>query len=270
MTKEQFEYCPLCGSLYASKYNLPHTDIVCCTSKMCGLTFAKTQPSDEKLHELYNALYYIEGDEGARHAEKPNSDLFKFKQHFSVLDKKIGLRGKRVLDYGCGIGNFLEVAQAHGVSEAMGVEVNERAREIALRKGLRVEEAIAEYNDDVADIVYMNDVIEHLRNPVDTLREIRRVLAPNGVLFVVTMNINGLKARLLKKKWDLVTDPTHFYFYDFKSLCKTLKEAGFNTVSEERFVVNFSHHGLSRRILQRALVNFGLDTGLKLLAWSQN
>ena len=112
----------------------------------------------------------------------------------------------------------------------------------------------------------MNDVIEHLRNPVASLRGIRRVLAQNGMLFIVTMNLNGLKARLLKKKWDLINDPTHFYFFSPISLLRMLREGGYDQVSEERFVVHFSLHGLMRRILQRGLVRVGLDTSLKMLA----
>ena len=163
----------------------------------------------------------------------------------------------------------MEVARDAGVAEAIGVELNERARKKARMKGFRVEKTIDRYGTKVVDLVYMNDVIEHLRDPVATLRKISRILKPNGVLFTVTMNVKGLKARLLNEKWDIITDPTHFYFYNSMSLRRTLKAAGFGRVSEERFVVDFSHHGLPRRILQRVLVKFGLDTSLKMLVWIQ-
>ena len=220
------------------------------------------------MQELYDNLYYLEEDEEASQSEKPNSDFFKFRQHFSALDRKIGLRGKKILDYGCGVGKFLEIARDGGVTEAMGIELNERARKWACGKGFRVEKAIDQYESAIFDLVYMNDVVEHLRDPVAILREVGRVLTSNGILFAVTMNVNGLKARLLKDRWDLIADPTHFYFYNPKSLRRTLKEAGFERVSEERFVVDFSHHNLPRRILQRVLLRFGLDTGLKMLVLS--
>ena len=260
--------CPLCGGPKRKIYELTHATLVRCSNKRCGFVFAEKQPSDQELTRHYTELYYPKSDEMVSVA-KPNSDSFKFAQHFHYLDERIGLQGKRILDYGCGEGNFLEVAKHGGVSDLFGVELNDRGRELAKVKGFSVVESIEQFAPQFFDVVYMNDVIEHLRDPVDVLRKIHTLLSPGGILFVVTMNIKGLKARIRGKKWDLVTDPTHFYFYDRVSLEYSLKLAGFNRAEEALFVVNFSHHGWARRILQRILVLTSLDTGLKFLAWKK-
>ncbi len=266
MNERRFKQCPLCGGEYSHLYDLSHTEVVRCLSNDCGLVFAKSQPSVEDLNKLYNTFLYPEGDSTTRSAPKPNSDKSKFLQHFDMLDKKLTLVGKKVLDYGCGIGNFLEIARDGGVAEAMGIELNDRAREWASNKGFRVEKGIDDYESGIFDLVYMNDVIEHLRDPVASLKEIDRLLAPNGTIFVITINVGGLKARLLKEKWDMIVEATHLYYYDRKSLRRTLVEAGYTHIHEERFFVDFSHHNSLQGIAQRVLIKTGMDSSLKILA----
>ncbi len=178
-------------------------------------------------------------------------------QHFAALDERVGLRGKVVLDYGCGVGNFLEVARRSGV-EPVGLEYDDVARREAEAKGFRVAKTIDELDQGMFDFVYMNDVIEHLRDPVADLREIRLRLKPDGVLFVVTMNMRGLKPRMRGKKWDVVTNPTHLWFYDETSLTVTLHKSGYDKSEVQRWPVHFDHHGGARRLLQTVLQRRGL------------
>jgi len=268
MTSIFHSTCPLCGSPKRKYYVLPHATIVRCYNKSCGFIFTEKQLSDHELTKYYTELYYPEPGKNTS-IPKPNSDSIKFNQHFRYLDKKIGLQGKSVLDFGCGEGNFLKVAWNSGVRNLWGVELSERGRKLAAANGFSVVKSIDQIAPKSMDVVYMNDVIEHLRNPVEELKKIYALLSPGGALFVVTMNIKGLKARLFGKNWGLITDPTHFYFYDRNSLNNTLKLAGFSHIEEARFVLNFSHHGFGRRVLQKALVHTSLDTGLKFLAWKK-
>ena len=258
--------CPLCGAESSLTYRLGHTDIARCRSRDCGLMFTTTQPTESELQGIYNGLYYGEGDITTEAAEMPNSDDYKFRQHAAEIDHLCGLRNKRILDYGCGIGNFLHVAREMGAAEVCGVELNERARRVAHGRGFRVEPTINNFEDEYFDIIYMNDVIEHLRDPVGALKIAKGKLIKNGLLVVITMNVDGAKAKLLRSKWSLITDPTHFYFYNPASLARTLEDAGFEDIELAKWEVDFSHHGFIRKLLQRILVAAGQDTGLKMLA----
>lgn len=266
MNRIKHKSCPLCQGSFIQIYDLPHSQIGKCEQSSCGLVFAESQPSDLDLQNTYNTIYYLENDEDTTRAEKPNSDVLKFEQHFANFDNKLNLEKKTVLDYRCGIGNFLQVARKSGVSQAICVELNKRAREIAQEKGFRVEKSIDQIENASIDFVYMNDVLEHLRDPVVELEKIRRVLSAQGVLVVITLNIYGIKAILLKDKWDLVTNPTHFYFFDRKSLGKVLTAAGYGEIVFLNFYVAFGHHSVLRQIFQRILVRFKLDTSLKIMA----
>lgn len=256
--------CPLCAyPSCAVWFELERGRIDRCAGGACGLGFLAEQPDDDQLAAFYEEYYYPEHG-GAGVFE--NSTSSKGEQHFAALDARLTLAGKRLLDYGCGVGVFLDVARRHGV-EAEGLEFDDHGRSAAEQRGFRVVKTADQLPPASFDLVYLNDVIEHLRDPVAGLRTIRELLVPGGALFVATMNMRGLKPRVAGAKWDVVTNPTHLWFYDETSLRRTLVEAGYADVEVQRWPVQFDHHGRGRRALQRVLQRTGLDGSLRMLAF---
>lgn len=267
MSALHYDHCLVCGGPLQSICVSPAGPVGRCEAVDCGLSLVTQQPSEEELSASYARLYYGNADHEQYRPIKENSDAFKLRQHFDALDAEVGLQGKRVLDYGCGIGNFMVVARESGAAFVAGIEPNENARHEARSKGFRVEETADAFGGEQQfDLVYLNDVIEHLRNPVATCRELRSLLAPNGAIFIATINVAGLKARLLRSHWDMIQDPTHLYFFTASSLALLLRKAGFTSPREVRFPVVFSHHGWLRRQLQKLLVARGLGSSLKMVA----
>ncbi|NQV61924.1 MAG: class I SAM-dependent methyltransferase [Alphaproteobacteria bacterium] len=172
------------------------------------------------------------------------------------------------MDFGCGSGKLMQVAEASGAAEVVGIENNPRARQEARDLGFRVVSNIGDLGQEQFDILYLNDVIEHLRDPVETCAALRTHLSPGGALFVATINCASLKARLLGPRWDMYIDPTHFYYFRRSSLIQVLREAGYEEIQPLNFTVVFSHHGPLRRQLQHLLVALGLDSSIKIIAVS--
>ncbi len=106
------------------------------------------------------------------------------------------LDGARVLDVGSGMGGFLVAATRNGM-RAVGVEPSADYCRITRLRGLRygiaprVMRGVGEHlpcPDAAFDVVLAQDILEHVRDPEQTLREIGRVLDPNGVALVTVIN----------------------------------------------------------------------------------
>lgn len=266
MTSLHHANCLACGGVLNPLFVGPAGPVGRCVDG-CGLTLVTRQPSDAELAASYERLYYGNTSHEQYRPVKENSDAFKLRQHFEALDAEAGLRGKRILDYGCGTGNFMAVAREAGAAFVAGIELNRNARDDAKLKGFHVAESTEGFAGEQFDLIYLNDVIEHLRDPVATCRKLRDLLSPGGAIFLATINIDGLKARLLRSRWDMVQDPTHLYFFNAASLSALLRRAGFENPREIRFQVAFSHHAWLRRRVQRFLVTVGLGSSLKMIAY---
>jgi 2-polyprenyl-3-methyl-5-hydroxy-6-metoxy-1,4-benzoquinol methylase len=172
--------------------------------------------------------------------------------HFSL--NTIGQFTSRgtLLDVGCSTGYFLNAARLH--FEASGVEPSLWAATFAReRLKLPVTDGTLEnvrLPSGSQDVVTMIDVIEHLADPLATLKEIHRVLKPGGLLYLVTPDVASLTARL--------------YYVSPVTLRKILAEAGFETVLLRSFGRVFTlNYWLSRMRHYSAPVNRLLRWGIE-------
>jgi ubiquinone/menaquinone biosynthesis C-methylase UbiE len=114
-----------------------------------------------------------------------------------AIERECGpLGGKRVLDIGSGMGGFL-VAAARNTMRVVGLEPNVDYCTITRLRGARygltpsVVRSVGEtlpFPDQSFDVVLAQDILEHVRDPDATLREMRRVVRPGGVALVTVIN----------------------------------------------------------------------------------
>ena len=105
------------------------------------------------------------------------------------------LKNKKMLDIGCANGEFLDYAKKYGW-ETYGIEISSEGYEICLNKGINIsnyELKENKYGDNMFGCITMWDVIEHLINPLDELKEIHRILDKDGRLYISTPNLNKSK-----------------------------------------------------------------------------
>ena len=140
-----------------------------------------------------------------------------------------GAQRGRLLDVGCGSGGFLKQMQALGW-QVCGVEPDPAAARVAReRYGLDVtcgtlEEAVlpAQWFDAVT----MSHVVEHLPDPIATLRECGRVLKPTGRLVITTPNVESLGRRWFRTAWRGLEVPRHLQLYSVETLVECAGRAG--------------------------------------------
>jgi methionine biosynthesis protein MetW len=116
-------------------------------------------------------------------------------QSIALLKNKKLPKNMRIIEIGCKEGVvLLEVANAFNATDVYGVDIDEEALKKAAEKGINVHKADLNtdhlsFPDDFFDIALMEEVIEHLVNPDNSLQEAYRVLKFGGYLLVTTPNL---------------------------------------------------------------------------------
>lgn len=147
---------------------------------------------------------------------------------------------RRVLDIGCGGGEWLDVARAAGWGTA-GVEPDPIARARAVERGFEVRESVTAWlgEPESFDYVTLSHVIEHVPDPLELLRNAHTLLRPGGGLFIDTPNIDALGHRLYGRHWRGLEVPRHLALFNRKSLHEAVGRANFTSISFRRRISPF-------------------------------
>jgi len=129
-------------------------------------------------------------------------------------------QGGRFLDIGSSVGFMLEEAKKNGFN-AEGIELNEKAVTIARSKGLVVNKCDisgAGFNENTFDVVVLNHVLEHIIDISDFIKQIKRIIALNGILVIGVPNHDSWAADLFRTQWYGWGFPEHIWHFDKTSL----------------------------------------------------
>jgi SAM-dependent methyltransferase len=199
----------------------------------CGLVFLNPQPSDEELARIYTADYFLgsESDAGRETASRVKEATAQL--YLAEIRRYQGLLRGRMLEIGCGDGDFLVLAEREGW-QVTGVEyaaaASDRARKRLEHGEVRCGElAAAQLAAEQFDLCVISDVIEHVRSPRDFLQEIHRVLKPGGTLFVATPSIDSWSARIMQQKW-MEFKAEHLTYFDRQNLQTLLFASDFREI----------------------------------------
>jgi len=135
----------------------------------------------------------------------------------------------KLLDVGCGIGYFLEVAKRKGW-EVYGTEYTDEAVAICEMKGINMQKGKlnpANYNLEQFDIITSFEVIEHINNPNEELYNFNQLLRSGGLVYVTTPNFNSLLRYRLKAAYNVISYPEHLSYYNPKTLKHVFQKNGF-------------------------------------------
>ncbi|WP_202700721.1 bifunctional 2-polyprenyl-6-hydroxyphenol methylase/3-demethylubiquinol 3-O-methyltransferase UbiG [Flavobacterium sp. UGB4466] len=175
--------------------------------------------------DLENLGRYYESEDYISHTDNKRS-LFEKAYHFV---KSIALKNKlnlingeqsqkgRILDIGAGTGDFLLTAKNDGW-ETVGVEPSERAKNIAIEKGISFVNGIDALENNSFDVITMWHVLEHVPNLELQIRELKRLLKPTGTLIVAVPNFKSFDAKYYNEFWAAYDVPIHFWHFSKKAI----------------------------------------------------
>jgi SAM-dependent methyltransferase len=249
-----FQSFAVVPDLLLEREEVEATLVRCCH---CGLVYQNPRPSLAEIGDHYPPEYepYIDHTAVEHSTGRKRNWLLQKAIDYGIQKRcRFVTRHKhsgRILDVGCAAGTFLLGMRNRGGWETAGVELSaEVARLARERHGLDVFAGTLEqaaYPDAYFDAVTMWDVLEHLHDPVNTLREIGRILKPGGVLIIRVPNLASWDAAIFGQYWAGLDAPRHLYVFTPQTLSTMLEQAGFVTASHSSAIGSYVTFVLSIR-----------------------
>jgi SAM-dependent methyltransferase len=241
---EEFEEvdCNLCGGTKREElFDLSPFKLVRCLS--CGLNYVSPRYTESRVLKLYDNSYFtnpsfFSGDNTkiygySDYGESQENVETMYQKIVEKLDRYV-VPGK-LLEIGSAYGYFLNQARLKGW-DVSGVELSESARNACEREfGVQAFDGpVSTYSPpSLLDAVVLFDVLEHMHDPVKTLKSIHSMIKPGGVLVVAVPNSANWVLKLLGARWEdlqRANSGEHLYFFDGNSLKDTLKKTGFEVL----------------------------------------
>jgi len=224
--------CPLCGEEKSSVLYELETPLVRCAQ--CSLVYLNPQPRVEH-QQFYDESYY--DGSSTKKEDADNEDVLeaekiavRLESCQTVVDRvmKFIPEPGSWLDIGCGPGFLLSQAKERGW-QCMGLDSSPFAPQFARERfGLdNVHTGLIEdvdFKGKTFDVISMQHVIEHLYEPVPTMRDILKLLKPGGILYLETPDICSGSALRDGADWLHIKLPEHVLYFSQATLERLLRE----------------------------------------------
>lgn len=236
------ETCPVCRSeklneayQHKDELGLRTWSVWACSN--CAMGFVNPQPSWDELAPYYASDYdpYTQSH-GATESDEAVVARARAAGEFRHVPIKAG---DRLLDVGCGGGYFLRIAGKLGAVPD-GVEPSPNGAAASRQAGLNVfhgtlEQYVEAHGDRRFDVITMNHVLEHVPDPVATLSNLRKLLAPGGFVSIIVPNAGCWAVRSMKGDWHSSDVPRHLFQFTERGMEACGRQAGLRRIAFQTY-----------------------------------
>ena len=157
------------------------------------------------------------------------------------------IKGKSILDFGCGAGGFLKIAKKIA-KDISGIEPEERIQQFWKGK-INIKGNLTDFNKKF-DLITCFHVVEHLDDPISIIHNLKKYLKKNGVLIIEVPNHDDALISTYKAKEFIESYywSQHLYVFNDRTLKKIIAKAGFKNICIEqvqRYTLSNHLHWLS-------------------------
>jgi 2-polyprenyl-3-methyl-5-hydroxy-6-metoxy-1,4-benzoquinol methylase len=219
--------CPICNetslknNLVCKDFTVSNDSFMLVYCNNCNTKITSPRPTTEEISKYYESETYIS------HSNKSNTlfeKLYKFVREINLKSKLnlINNHSKEkgtILDVGCGTGEFLETCSKNGWN-ITGVEPNKNAITNSIIKNTTIIYEDVEKLDNKSEynVITLWHVLEHLYNPIETLKKLKKHLKESGIIIIAVPNFESYDANLYKEYWAGYDVPRHLYHFSSKSI----------------------------------------------------
>jgi 2-polyprenyl-3-methyl-5-hydroxy-6-metoxy-1,4-benzoquinol methylase len=224
----------------------------------CGLVATFPPVSSTEIGRYYPASYY--GDNNRRFNALLEGLIPFFRNRRARAIEKFVPKG-RILDVGCGRGILPALMRERGW-EAHGLEFSETSARHA-RDELRLPVFVGDflgssYADSSFDTVVLWHVLEHVPDPVATIRRARQILKPGGLLVIAVPNFESLQARFAGRHWFHLDVPRHYHHFGLAVLRRLLTSNGFSILDVSHLSLEYNPYGWIQSLLNKLGFRYNL------------
>ena len=244
MSKINYKKCPVCESTNINKFidsndfSTSHENYTIFKCNHCDFAFTQDVPDEDSIGNYYKSEEYVSHSDTKKglffklyHIVR--NHMLKSKQH--TVEKIAGIKNGKILDIGTGTGYFLNQMKNAGW-DVSGIEQDHDAREFGKSHfGLNVfdKNKLFDFDENSFDVITMWHVLEHIHRYDEYLKQIKKILKPNGKLIIAVPNYTSTDARHYKKYWAAYDLPIHLWHFSPKSIKLLLDKYNFNLLKKK-------------------------------------
>lgn len=226
--------CPACGSEGVPMFN--KWGYVHNSCGVCNTLFASPRPDNYLLDKFYNEyeapqlwteLLLFADEERKKIQYMPRIEYI-----FSLLKNR---NFKKALDVGAGSGAFTKCLEdTKRFETVIALDISKECVDSCKKQGIEAYcTSIEDYQGDKFDIIFANDIVEHLFQPKEFIKSCLKNLNKEGVLCIATPNGQGFDYKILKELTGNITPPEHLNYFNPYSIKILMEEAGFKHIIVE-------------------------------------
>jgi 2-polyprenyl-3-methyl-5-hydroxy-6-metoxy-1,4-benzoquinol methylase len=269
-----------CSELFKEAVKRKEEFLTYSKCRNCGMVYCENVWDDDTLHKVYSDTIGHAKSKDKILLINKRASLARIWTNILRTLKLLGtekLGNLKIIDFGCGWGDFLDTANGHGVS-VIGYDEDSKKTALAKERGHKIVEDVDELKSfGPVDVVVMFSVLEHLQDVKYSLNLVKELLKPGGLFVFSVMdyrsiyikkNVKRLKNNLPALTKDL-NPVEHVNLYSYKAVMRTVKKYNFDFLSSDNVLCLTDFYKMRNNMRAVKFFNWVEWLSTKVIVWAE-